>query len=151
LLNSVATPHNLLKLATQTRGAYAVIPPIQCLPARSDDEAASDPPDMPSKVGKIWIFQLQGLKSLERQRERERGRSDEVPRLPIESRTPSTQEELSQLPLSAGILPDGGEGPVKRSMEGDDVTRDINNLKPKPILKTFCIRCSGRRTSDETE
>lgn len=51
-----------------------MIPPIQCLPARSDDEAASDPPDMPSKVGQIWIFQLQGLKSLERDRERERGR-----------------------------------------------------------------------------
>lgn len=91
---------------------------------------------VPSKVGKIWIFQLQGLKS--RERERERGRSDEVPRLPIESRTPSTQQELSQLPLSAGILPDGGEGPVKRSMEGEDVTRDIKQPKtqtyPKNIL-----------------
>ena len=31
----------------------------------------------------------------------------------------------TQLPFSAGILPDGGEGPVKRSVEGGDSTRDI--------------------------
>ena len=55
--------------------------------------------------------------------------SDEVPRLPIESRSPFTQQELSQLPFSAGILPDAGEGPVKRSMEGADGKRDIKQPK----------------------
>ena len=38
-LNMAATPDNLLKIATQTKGTYPVIPPIECLPARSDDEA----------------------------------------------------------------------------------------------------------------
>lgn len=113
-----------------------MIPPIQCLPARSDDEAASDPPDKRAEQGRENMdFPVTRT---EKSRERDRGRSDEVPRLPIESRTPSTQQELSQLPLSAGILPGGGEGPVKRSMEGDDVTRDIKQPKtqtyPKNIL-----------------
>ncbi len=66
---------------------------------------------------------------------RSRESSDEVLRSPIESRSPFTQQELSQLPFSAGILPDGGEGPVKRRMEGDDGTRDIKQPKTQTYPK----------------
>ena len=45
LVNMEVTPDHLLKIATQTKGVYPVIPPLQCLPPRSDDEAASDPPE----------------------------------------------------------------------------------------------------------
>ena len=45
------SPDQMLKIATQTKGIYPVKPPPQCLPPRSDDEAASDPQ---IKVGKTW-------------------------------------------------------------------------------------------------
>lgn len=74
MLNCVATPDHLLKLATQTRGAYPVIPPIQCLPARSDDEAASDPPDKRAEQGRenMDFPVTRTEKSREREREREK-------------------------------------------------------------------------------
>ena len=128
LLNMVATPDHLLKIAAQTKGTYPVIPPIQCLPARSDDEAASDPPDKHDEQGGENM-DLPPTIGMPTRTNKFRERSDVVPRLPIESRSFFTQQELSQLPFSAGILPDGGEGPVKRSMEGDDGTTDIKQPK----------------------
>ena len=128
LLKMVATPDHLLKIATQAKGMYPVIPPIQCLPARSDDEAASDLPNKHDQQGGENM-DLPPMIGVPTRTNKSKERSDEVPRLPIESRTPFTQQELSQLPFSAGILPDGGEGPVKRSMERDDGTRDIKQPK----------------------
>ena len=139
LLNMVATPDNLLKIATQTRGTYPVIPPIQCLPARSDD---GDPPDKHDVRGG-QNMDLPPVIGVPASTKKSRERSDEVLPLPIESRSPFTQPELSrvsyQLPFSAGILPDGGEGPVKRSMEWKEVMalETSRNLKLKLILKSI--------------
>ena len=51
------------------------------------------------------------------------------PRLPIQQRSPLTQQELSQLPFSAGILPEGGDVPTKRVSESDDTRRETKQSK----------------------
>ena len=92
LLNMAATPDHLLKIATQTRGTYPVIPPIQCLAARSDDEAASDPPDKyDEQAGEnMELAPMIGGPTMTK---KSKERSDEAPRLPIESRTCFVQQE----------------------------------------------------------
>ena len=67
-----------------------------------------------------------------------REKQDETkPRLPIESRSPFEQRSplsqrgLSQLPFSAGILPEDDEGPTKRGLESEDSKRDVKQPKVK--------------------
>ena len=122
LVNMEVTPDHLLKIATQTKGVYPVIPPLQCLPPRSDDEAASDPPE--DQGGEN--VQLPPLISVPMSA---KAQDNVGPRLPIQQRSPLTQQELSQLPFSAGILPEGGDGPTKRVLESDDSWRETKQSK----------------------
>ena len=122
LVNMEVTPDHLLKIATQTKGVYPVIPPLQCLPPRSDDEAASDPPDDPggedSQIPHLIPIPMSA-----------KDRDNVGPRLPIQQRSPLSQQELSQLPFSAGILPEGGDGPTKRVLESDDSRKETKHTK----------------------
>ena len=99
-----------------------MIPPLQCLPPRSDDEAASDPPDdqggEDSQVPPLIPIPISA-----------KVRDNVGPRLPIQQRSPLSQQELSQLPFSAGILPEGGDGPTKRILESDDSRRETKQSK----------------------
>ena len=133
LMSVAVSPDHMLKIATQTKGIYPVIPPPQCLPPRSDDEAASDPPDDQGGES-VDLPELISVPSSAKVREKQ----DEVkPRLPIESRSPFeqrsplSQRELSQLHFSAGILPEGDEGPTKRGLEAEDSKRDVKQPKVK--------------------
>ena len=47
------------------------------------------------------------------------------PRLPIQQRSPLSQQELSQLPFSA----EGGDGPTKRVLESDDSRKETKHSK----------------------
>ena len=122
LVNMEVTPDHLLKIATQTKGVYPVIPPLQCIPPRSDDEAASDPPDdqggEDSQLPPLILIPMSA-----------KDRDNVGPRLPIQQRSPLTQQELSQLPFSAGILPEGGDGLTKRVLESDDSQRETKQSK----------------------
>ena len=99
-----------------------MIPPLQCLPPRSDDEAASDPPDdqggEDSQVPPLIPIPISA-----------KVRENVGPRLPIPQRSPLSQQELSQLLFSAGILPEGGDGPTKRILESDDSRRETKQSK----------------------
>lgn len=125
------SPDYMLKIATQTKVIYLVIPPPQCLPPRSDDEAASDPPDDQGGEG-LDVPELISVPSSAKGREKQ---DETKPRLPIESRSPFeqrsplSQRELSPLPFSAGILPEGDEGPTKRGLESEDSKRDVKQPK----------------------
>ena len=122
LVNMEVTPDHLLKIATQTKGVYPVISPLQCLPPRSDDEAASDPPDdqggEDSQIPPLIPIPISA-----------KDRDNVGPRLPIQQRSPLSQQELSQLPFSAGILPEGGDGPTKRVLESDDSQKETKHSK----------------------
>ena len=121
-MNMEVTPDHLLKIATQTKGVYPVISPLQCLPPRSDDEAASDPPDDQgggdSQIPPLIPIPISA-----------KDRDNVGPRLPIQQRSPLSQQELSQLPFSAGILPEGGDGPTKRVLESDDSQKETKHSK----------------------
>ena len=122
LVNMEVTPDHLLKIATQTKGVYPVIPPLQCLPPRSDDEAASDPPEDQgggdSQVPPLIPIPMSA-----------KVRDNVGPRLPIQQRSPLNQQELSQLPFSAGMLPEGGDGPTKWVLESDESRRESKQSK----------------------
>ncbi len=125
LVNMEITPDHMLKIATQTKGIYPVIPPFHHLPPRSDDEAASDPPD--DQGGED--VNLPSLVTVPTSAKVRPGQDEGKPKLPIEQKSPLSQQELSQLPFSAGILPEGGEGPTKRSLESEDPKRDVKQPK----------------------
>ena len=97
LVNMEVTPDHLLKKATQRKGVYPVIPPLQCLPPRSDDEAAPDPPDdqggEDSQVPPLIPIPMSA-----------KVRDNIGPMLPIQQRSPLNLQELSQLPFSADCL-----------------------------------------------
>ena len=125
LVNMEVTPDHLLKIATRTKGVYPVIPPLQCLPPRSDDVAASEPPD--DQGGED--VKVPPLIAIPRSAKVPSDQDSGGPRLPIQQRSPLNQQELSQLPFSAGILPEGGDGPTKRVLESDDSRRETKQSK----------------------
>eukprot|EP00434_Breviolum_minutum_P029143 symbB.v1.2.025779.t1/scaffold2336.1/size96545/4 len=127
LMNMEVSPDHMLKIATQTKGIYPVIPPSQCLPPRSDDEAASDPPD--DQGGES--LDLPEMISVPSSADETKPRLPTESRSPFEQRSPLSQRELSQLPFSAGILPEGDEGPTKRGLESEDSKRDVKQPKVK--------------------
>ena len=71
---------------------------------RSEDEAASDPPSNQEKEGGELL-------SAEKPKPKESEPPSDPIRLPIEAQSPLTQRQLSQLPFTAGILPEKREGP----------------------------------------
>ena len=134
IMSMEVSPDHMLKIATQTKGIYPVIPPPTCLPPRSDDEAASDPPDEQGgeclDVPEMITVPASAKVSTEEQ-------EGQGPRLPIASRSPFgsqsplEQRELSHLPFSAGILPEGDDGPMKRGLDAEDTKRDVKQPKVK--------------------
>ena len=135
LINMEVSPDYMLKIATQTKGIYPVIPPLTCLPPRSDDEAASDPPDEQGGEGLEVPEMMTVPASAKVSTEEQEGQGPRLPissRSPFGSQSPLEQRELSHLPFSAGILPEGDDdGPVKRGLDAEDTKRDIKQPKVK--------------------
>ena len=134
LINMEVSPDYTLKIATQTKGIYPVIPPLTCLPPRSDDEAASDPPDEQGGEGLEVPEMMTVPASAKVSAEEQEGQGPRLPissRSPFGSQSPLEQRELSHLPFSAGILPEGDDGPVKRGLDAEDTKRDIKQPKVK--------------------
>eukprot|EP00434_Breviolum_minutum_P043737 symbB.v1.2.039002.t1/scaffold6288.1/size30759/2 len=134
LINMEVSPDYMLKIATQTKGIYPVIPPLTCLPPRSDDEAASDPPDEQGGEGLEVPEMMTVPASAKVSAEEQEGQGSRLPissRSPFGSQSPLEQRELSHLPFSAGILPEGDDGPVKRGLDAEDTKRDIKQPKVK--------------------
>ena len=141
LMSMEVTPDYMLKIATQTKGIYPTIPPPTCLPPRSDDEAASDPPDEQGGEN-IELPELISVPSSAKVQPEKDGTKPSLPiesKSPFEQTSPLRQQELSQLPFSAGILPEGDEGPTKRGLEAEDSKRDVKQPKVKSYPEKTCV------------